>query len=108
MTVMLKQLFALLKLLNSDTGENQLAAGIACGLVLGFAPALSLQTLLIFVLLFFFRIQMGAAFASAFLFALIAYLFDPFFDLIGQQILEISALSGFFTLLYNMPIIPFT
>tara|TARA_R110000868_G_scaffold204946_1_gene453112 strand:- start:4767 stop:5291 length:525 start_codon:yes stop_codon:yes gene_type:complete len=108
MTVMLKQLFALLKLLNSDTGENQLAAGIACGLVLGFAPALSLQTLLIFVLLFFFRIQMGAAFASAFLFALIAYLFDPFFDVIGQQILEISALSGFFTLLYNMPIIPFT
>tara|TARA_R110000868_G_scaffold167130_3_gene401438 strand:+ start:1305 stop:1829 length:525 start_codon:yes stop_codon:yes gene_type:complete len=108
MTIMLKQLFALLKLLNSDTGENQLAAGIACGLVLGFAPALSLQTLLIFILLFFFRIQMGAAFASSFLFALIAYLFDPFFDVIGQQILEVGALSGIYTTLYNMPIIPFT
>ena len=39
MTLLLKQLFAFLKVLNSDTGENQVAAGIACGLILGFAPA---------------------------------------------------------------------
>lgn len=108
MTLILKQIFALFKLLNSDKGENQLAAGIACGLVLGFAPALSLQTILIFILIFFFRIQMAAAFASAFMFALIAYIFDPLFDVIGQKILEISFLSGFYTTLYNMPIIPFT
>src|SRR5690606_17613539 len=93
---------------NSDTGENQLAAGIACGLVLGFAPALSLQTILIFILLFFFRIQMGAAFTSAFFFALIAYIFDPSFHIIGSIILEMNALKGMFTTLYNMPIIPFT
>lgn len=108
MTLILKQIFALLKLLNSDTGENQLAAGIACGLVLGFAPALSLQTILIFILLFFFRIQMGAAFTSAFFFAFIAYIFDPFFDVVGGKILELDALRGIFTTLYNMPIIPFT
>lgn len=108
MTLILKQIFALLKLLNSDTGENQLAAGIACGLVLGFAPVLSLQTLLIFILLFFLRIQMGAAFASAFFFALVAYLFDPFFDIIGGQILEIEALRSIFETLYKMPIVPFT
>src|SRR5690606_10242754 len=108
MTLILKQLFSLLKLLNSDTGENQLAAGIACGLILGFAPVFSLQTLLVFVMLFFLRIQMGAAFASAFLFALIAYVFDPFFDVIGGAILEVGALKGIFTVLYNMPIVPFT
>lgn len=108
MTLILKQFFSLLKLLNSDTGENQLAAGIACGLILGFAPVFSLQTLLVFILLFFFRIQMGAAFASAFLFALIAYIFDPFFDVIGGAILELSVLKGIFTVLYNMPIVPFT
>lgn len=108
MTLILKQFFSLLKLLNSDTGENQLAAGIACGLILGFAPVFSLQTLLVFILLFFFRIQMGAAFASAFLFALIAYIFDPFFDVIGAAILELNFLKGIFTVLYNMPIVPFT
>ena len=47
MTLLLKQLFALLRLLNSDTGTNQIAAGVACGLILGFAPMLSLQGLLV-------------------------------------------------------------
>ncbi len=108
MTLILKQIFSLLKLLNSDKGENQIAAGIACGLVLGFAPVFSLQTLLIFILLFFLRIQIGAAFASAFFFALIAYIFDPVFDRVGGLILELDFLSGMFTTLYNLPIVPFT
>jgi uncharacterized protein (TIGR03546 family) len=108
MTLILKQLFALLKLLNSDTGENQLAAGVACGLVLGFAPAFSLQTLLIFILLFFFRIQMGAAFTMAFFFAFIAYIFDPIFHDVGVMILEMDALQSTFVTLYNLPIVPFT
>lgn len=108
MTLILKQLFGLLKVLNSDTGENQIAAGFACGLIMGFAPALSLQTLLVFVIIFLFRVQAGAAFASAFFFALVAYIFDPFFDTIGQQVLEMQALAGIYTTLYNMPILPFT
>ncbi|EQC48614.1 TIGR03546 family protein [Bacteriovorax sp. BSW11_IV] len=108
MTIILKQIFALLKLLNSDTGENQLAAGIACGLILGFAPVFSLQTILVFIMLFFLRIQMGAAFTSAFFFAFVAYVFDPIFDSIGGAILEMGAFKGLFETLYMMPIIPFT
>ncbi len=108
MTLILKQIFAFIKVLNSDTGENQIAAGIACGLVLGFAPALSLQTLLIFIVIFFFRIQAGAAFTSAFFFSFIAWIFDPFFDVFGGIILEMDGLKGLYTTLYNLPIIPFT
>ncbi|MAX66786.1 MAG: TIGR03546 family protein [Halobacteriovoraceae bacterium] len=108
MTLILKQIFSLLKVLNSDTGENQIAAGIACGLILGFAPVLSLQTLLVFIVIFFFRVQVAAAFASAFFFALVAWIFDPFFDYFGGMILEIESLRGVFTLLYGMPIVPFT
>lgn len=108
MTLILKQIFSLLKVLNSDTGENQIAAGVACGLILGFAPMFSLQTLLVFVLIFFLRIQVGAAFASAFFFAMVAYVFDPVFDSVGMIILEMSTLKGIFTTLYNLPIIPFT
>ncbi len=108
MTIILKQIFSLLRVLNSETGENQIALGIACGLILGFAPALSLQTLLVFILIILFRIQAGAAFASAFFFALIAWIFDPAFDVIGVKILEMPQLKEIFTTLYNMPIIPFT
>lgn len=108
MTFMLKQIFNLIKLLNSDTGEKQLAAGIACGFVLGMAPLFSLQTVLIFICLFFFRIQFSMALLSAFFFELIAYILDPAFHVIGSSILSLESLRGLFTALYNMPIIPFS
>lgn len=108
MTLILKQLFALIRLLNSDTGTNQIAAGVACGLILGFAPMLSLQALLVFLCLFLFRIQIGAALTSAFFFAMVAWLFDPVSHQIGSAILEIEALRPLFTTLYNMPLVPLT
>ncbi len=108
MTLLFKQIFAFFRLLNSDKGSNQIAAGIACGLILGFAPAFSLQTILVIILMFFFRIQIGAATLSAFFFAFPAYLFDPLFHKIGVVILEMESLKPTFTTLYNMPIVPFT
>jgi uncharacterized protein (TIGR03546 family) len=108
MTVLLKQIFGLLKLLNSDTGSNQIAAGIAFGLILGFSPLLSLQALIILICLLIFRVQIGAAFISAFFFAFVAYLFDPICNAIGIAVLESESLKPIFTQLYNMPIIPFT
>ena len=108
MTLILKQLFALIKLLNSDTGTNQIAAGFACGLILGFAPMLSLQALLVFVCMFLFRIQIGAALASAFFFALVAWFFDPVSAAVGSAILEAEALRPMFTMMYNMPLVPLT
>ena len=108
MTLILKQIFNLFKLINSDTGENQLAAGIACGFILGFAPGFSLQTVLVITMIFFLRIQMGAAFTSAFFFKIIAWMLDPLFDSVGKVILEIGSLKGLYTTMYNLPIIPFT
>jgi uncharacterized protein (TIGR03546 family) len=108
MTFLLKQFFALIQLLNSDTATNQIAAGIACGLILGFAPVFSLQTILVFVLLFFFRIQIGAAFLAAFFFKFIAWMLDPVSNRLGMAILETEALQPLFTDLYNMPIVPLT
>jgi uncharacterized protein (TIGR03546 family) len=108
MTYLLKQIFGFLKMLNSDTGTNQLSAGVAAGFVLGMIPAMSLQTLLIFLLIFFFRIQIGAAFLTAVFFALPAYLLDSVFHAIGAVILELDSLRPLYTSLYNMPIIPYT
>lgn len=108
MTFLLKQFFSLIQLLNSETGTNQIAVGVACGLVLGFSPVFSLQTALVIFLLFFFRIQIGAATMAAFGFKFVAYLLDPVSNRIGMAVLETDSLRGIFTQLYNMPIIPWT
>jgi uncharacterized protein (TIGR03546 family) len=108
MTLLLKQIFGFIKLLNSDKGTNQIAAGIACGLILGFSPVFSLQTLLVITLLFFLRIQIGAATVSAFFFAIPAYLLDPVFHEIGSRVLENEGLHDLFVELYHMPIVPLT
>lgn len=108
MGLILKQLFAFVKLLNSETGTNQIAAGLAVGFILGMTPGFSLQTLIVIILLFFFRIQIGAATISAFFFAFIAYLLDPLFHSTGRWILELEGFKSLFTTMYNLPIVPFT
>jgi uncharacterized protein (TIGR03546 family) len=106
--LLLKQLFQLIRLLNSETGQNQIAAGIAAGFILAMSPALSLQTILILFCLFFFRIQIGMALLSAFFFAFVAWIFDPLFHGIGVWALGLPALQGVWTALYNMPLVPYT
>lgn len=108
MTLLLKQLYSFLKLLNSDTGTNPLAAGLTLGLLLGFAPFVSLQTLLVLLIVFVFRVQLGAAFLSAFFFKFIAYLFDTPSHLLGKQILESEPLRPLFVWMYNVPFLPLT
>lgn len=107
-SLLLKQLFSLIRLLNSETGENQIAAGVAAGFILGMTPALSLQSLLVFLCLFFFRIQIGMAFLSAFFFSFVAWILDPIFHSVGDSVLRLEFLQGLFTTLYNMPILPYT
>jgi uncharacterized protein (TIGR03546 family) len=108
MGLLLKQLFAFVKLLNSETGDNQIASGLAAGFVLGMTPFFSLQSILIFLCLLVFRIQIGAALLAAFFFAFPAYLLDPVFHAVGTSLLEADALKSTWTTLYNLPIIPFT
>lgn len=108
MTFLFKQIFGFLKLLNSETGHNQLAAGIAAGFILGMTPMLSLQSLLVFLFIFFFRVQAGAAFLAAFFFAFAGWLLDPVFHSVGTSVLEMESLEGLFTTLYNIPFFPLT
>lgn len=108
MTLLLKQLFGFIKLLHSENGNAQIAWGVALGFILGMTPSLSLQSLLVFLLLFLFRIQIGAALISAFFFKFIAFILDPAFDSLGSTILETQGFQSLFTTLYNMPIVPYT
>lgn len=108
MTLILKQIFGFLKLLNSETGHHQLATGIAAGFILGMTPMLSLQSFLVFLCIFIFRIQMGAAFLAAFFFAFVAWLLDPVFHSVGSSVLQMEGLQGLFTTMYNVPLLPLT
>jgi uncharacterized protein (TIGR03546 family) len=108
MGLLLKQLFALLKLLNSETGENQIAAGVALGFILGMTPAFSLQSALVFLCLFLFRVQIGMAFLAACFFSFAAWALDPLFHQVGAFVLELGPLQALWTALYNLPIVPFT
>jgi uncharacterized protein (TIGR03546 family) len=108
MGLILKQLFSFIKLLNSDTGNISLALGMTCGFILGMTPTLSLHSLIIFLVLFFFRIQIGAALITAFFFKFVAFILDPAFHAVGSKVLEIESLQNIYTTLYNLPLIPFT
>jgi len=108
LSLLIKQLINFIKLLHSETGTNQLAMGLALGLVIGFSPLLSLQGLALVLILLLFRIQMGAAFLSGFFFTFVAFLLDPVCDLLGRAILENPGLRPTFVQLYNMPLVPLT
>lgn len=108
MSILIKQIINLIQLLHSDSGKNQIAAGLAFGVFLGFAPFISLQTFLVLFIVFIFRVQLGAAFLSAFFFKFIAYLLDPVADPIGRQLLENPSLRPIWTTMYNVPLLPMT
>lgn len=108
MTLLIKQLIGFIKLLHSDNGQNQIASGLAFGVFLGFAPFLSLQTFFVLFVVFIFRVQLGAAFLSAFFFKFVAYLLDPVADPIGRSLLENQALRPLWTTMYNVPLLPMT
>jgi uncharacterized protein (TIGR03546 family) len=108
MTVILKQVFKLVYLLHSETSTRSISIGLSCGIVLGFSPMFSLQSLLILGLILFFRIQVGAAFLSAVFFKLVAIPLVPLFDVTGNWILSLPVFQPVFTWLYNLPIVPMT
>lgn len=108
MSLILKQIFNFLKLLNSDTETSPLAYGLSLGIILGFAPFLSIQTFLVLLIIFIFRVQIGAAFLSAFFFKFVAFLFDYPSHLLGKSVLEAESLRPLFVSLYNMPFVPMT
>lgn len=108
MTLLIKQLLQMIKLLHSENGTHQLAIGLTLGTFLGFSPFFSLQTILIFFFILIFRVQIGAAFLSAFFFKFVAFLIDPAADYMGKLTLENTALVPLWTTLFNMPIVPYT
>lgn len=108
MTLLLKQLFKLVYLLNSEKGTASISVGFACGLILGFSPLLSLQSLLVFLVILVFKVQFAAALLGAAGFKLLSLPLTSVFHYVGDFVLGIGFLEPLYTTLYNLPIVPMT
>ena len=94
--------------LNSNSRPGEIAAGISFGFLLALQPGMTVFRILLLVLLFFLKVNLGAAFLSLFLFSLLSPLLDPPLDLLGGWILTLTPLRGVFEYLYNLPLVPYT
>ncbi|MDR1196166.1 MAG: TIGR03546 family protein [Endomicrobium sp.] len=97
----------ILKVLQSDISPKQIAFGAVLGVFFGLVPGL-LMKCLIFALIMILRVNIGSAFVSSAVFALIGLCTDPIADKIGYFILNKDSLISFWTYLYNMPLAAFT
>lgn len=106
---MIRLLFKLITLIHSDRDPRQICLGLSLGMILGLTPLLSVHNLAVLLAILLFRVNISAAILSWAFFSLIAFMIDPLFHYIGLTMLtEADSLRGFWTMLYNAPIIPYT
>jgi len=99
---------SILQLLHSNNSPRQISLAIALGFILGISPKGTLGALVIFLILFFFKVNFSAAVLSATFFSLIAGLFDIIGGPIGYALLSADFLYSFWRAVYNLPVIPWT
>lgn len=98
-----------IKILREGQTPRQVAGGFALGSMVGLSPSLTLQGLAIWLVIFVLDVNLSAAFLAFTLFSLFAFLFDPLFHQLGYLLLvDVEALKGLWTALYNAPIAPLT
>jgi len=106
--MILKLLFNLLKVLNSNKNPGEIAAGFSFGIMLSLIPGGNLLWITLFIIGFFTRVNLMTAFLTLGVGKLFVPLIDPLLDNIGYFILNIPALRSFFTFLFNLPVVPLT
>lgn len=94
---------------NYNVSPGQIGAGVAMGIVLGITPFNWLVTGVLLGLVMIININPASAFLVMGVIKPISALIDPLAEWIGWQLLvNTSVLKPLFTILYNMPIVPFT
>lgn len=96
----------ILKILRSEDSPSQIAIGFSLGMILGLTPFFTLHNLLIVLIVIIFKVNLGSVIFSFVLFSGLAYLLDPLFHSLGYFLLvDLSALHGLWTFLYQFPIV---
>ena len=98
-----------MKVLRAGQSPRQIAGGFALGSIVGLSPSLTLQGLAVWLMIFILDVNLSAAILAFSLFSLIAFILDPVFHSLGYFLLvDVDALQGLWTSLYNAPITPLT
>lgn len=88
---------------------RQVAGGFMLGSIIGFAPFLTLQSAVVWLIILTLNVNLGAVTLAGTLCALASILLDPFFHWLGFQILvNTFFMQPFWTSLYNAPLAPLT
>jgi len=104
-----KLLGKLLKALSSGESPRQIAGGFILGMILGLTPFWSLHNLVVILLVIILSVNISMAIFSWLIFSAFAYLLDPLFHSLGYWLLvDVTALRGLWTAMYNIPVVPLT
>lgn len=106
--LMLKLFVSFLKALNEKASPRAMAGGFALGAIIGLTPKGNLHNAVVVLLIFLLPVNKSASLVAAALFSLVAYVFDPLFNRVGEFFLTLSPFRGFWTALYNTPVVPWT
>jgi uncharacterized protein (TIGR03546 family) len=107
--LLLKLLINFIQVLNEKASPRAIAGGAALGAVIGLTPTGSLHNALILFLIFLLPVNKSAALFAAAVLSLPALLLAPLFNAVGRFLLvDARALAGFWEILYNTPVLPWT
>ena len=102
----LEILAKLFKILRAEDTPNQIASGFFLGMIIGLTPFLTVHNMVIIILIFIIKVNIGSVLFAFAIFSGIAYLFDPLFHSLGYYILvDMTSLHGFLVSLFNVPLI---
>jgi len=102
----IKFMLKFIAILNKDASPKQIAGGMALGSIAGITPLLSLHNLLVLFVLIVLNVNITAGILAMGVFSAVAYLLDPLSNAIGYYLLTgVPALTMFWTLLYNLPVV---
>lgn len=97
-----------IKGLTKENEPYQIGLGIAFGFWIGIIPKNNLTAQLIFIFMMATKANIPFSIVTIFLFSFLSPVTDLISDPLGYFILTAKPLEGFFTKLYNMPVIPWT
>jgi uncharacterized protein (TIGR03546 family) len=104
----IRALRAILSIFVEDCSIKQISAAIAIGMMLGLMPKGNLLATAIAIGIFALRVNIGAAFLSAFAFSFAGALTDGIAAGVGGYILEHPSLHSTWQTLYATPFVPWT
>ncbi len=106
--MIIKWIIKIFKAINSNKKPNELAAGVAFGLLLALIPGNNLLWIALFILTFFLKINLSMEFVFLAIFKLFIFILDPVLHGVGLFALNFKIFESFYTNLYNTPILPYT